>query len=145
LGEFLIGQMNRSDLMELARIRLKEADVLLQNDQYDGAYYLSGYVVECGLKACIAKQTNRYDFPDKEMVNQSYTHSLTRLVKVAGLALALEAEMNRDSEFANNWAVVKDWSEGSRYERHAEKEVKALYVAITNRRHGVLKWIRQHW
>jgi len=69
--------MNRHDLRELALIRLREARVLLKNGNYEGAYYLCGYVVECGLKACIAKQTRRYDFPDKKTVDESYTHDLT--------------------------------------------------------------------
>ena len=51
--------MNRYDLRKLAKIRLKEAQILLKNGNYDGAYYLSGYVVECGLKACIAKGTKK--------------------------------------------------------------------------------------
>ncbi len=47
--------MNRSDLQNLATIRLRDAEVLLDNGRYDGAYYLLGYVIECALKACIAK------------------------------------------------------------------------------------------
>jgi len=137
--------MNRKDLKELARIRLREARVLLRNEQYEGAYYLCGYVVECGLKACIAKQTRRYDFPDKKTVNASYTHSLTSLAGVAGLALVLDQEMKDDPEFANNWAVVKDWSEESRYKKRTKKEAQDLYSAITNKNHGVLRWIKQHW
>ena len=137
--------MNRNDLKELARIRLREAGVLLRNDQCEGAYYLCGYVVECGIKACIAKQTKRYDFPDKKTVNASYSHCLKDLVKVAGLDLALDQEMKRDPDFAVNWAVVKDWSEESRYEKHTKKEAQALYSAITNKEHGVLRWIKQHW
>jgi hypothetical protein len=43
--------MNRNDLRRLARIRLKEARVLLQAKCFDGAYYLCGYAIECGLKA----------------------------------------------------------------------------------------------
>jgi len=137
--------MNRKDLKELARIRLREARVLLRNEQYEGAYYLCGYVVECGLKACIAKHTKQYDFPDKDTVNASYTHSLTTLVKVAGLKPAWDQEIKGDPEFEINWAVVKEWSETSRYERHTKKEAQDLYSAITNKNHGVLRWIKQHW
>ena len=137
--------MNRDDLIELARIRLKEAQTLLKNRNYDGAYYLCGYVVECGLKACIAKQTKQYDFPDKNTVNQSYTHSLNTLVRIAGLERALDKEMKRDPKFGLNWAVVKDWSEESRYEKHAKKEARDLWTAIVNKKAGVLKWIEHNW
>ena len=73
--------MTRRDLRELALIRLKEAGVLLRNGKYDGAYYLSGYIIECALKACIAKQTQRYEFPDKTIADASHTHKLKELLK----------------------------------------------------------------
>lgn len=60
-------------------MRLKKVEVLLNNRQYSGAYYLSGYVVECALKACIARQTRKFDFPDKKTVVGSYTHDLKQL------------------------------------------------------------------
>ena len=46
--------MNRSDFQQLADVRIDEAAVLFAQGKYDGAYYLAGYAVECGLKACIA-------------------------------------------------------------------------------------------
>src|SRR5919106_3680906 len=45
-----------------------------QAGEPSGAYYLAGYAVECGLKACIAKQVRRHEFPDRTTVNQSHTH-----------------------------------------------------------------------
>jgi len=49
--------VNRADFQELAQIRLRDAEVLLENGRFDGAYYIAGYSVECALKACIAKLT----------------------------------------------------------------------------------------
>jgi HEPN domain-containing protein len=137
--------MNRNDLVDLAKIRLKEARVLLKNGNYDGAYYLCGYVVECGLKACIAKQTKKYDFPDKTTVKRSYNHDLTKLLGTAGLENPKKDERMRNLNLALNWTIVKDWRAGSRYEKHARKETEDLYSAIVNRNDGVLKWIRQYW
>jgi len=42
----------------------------MQAGFFDGAYYLAGYAVECAIKACIAKGTRRYEFPDKRKVLQ---------------------------------------------------------------------------
>ena len=50
-----MGFVNRRDLQFLARSRLTEAKALLSASHGDGAYYLVGYAVECGLKACIAQ------------------------------------------------------------------------------------------
>jgi hypothetical protein len=137
--------MNRDDLQRLAKIRLKEAKLLLDGGQFSGAYYLCGYIVECALKACIAKKTKRYDFPDKKQVNDSYTHRPLELVKVAGLSAVLDQEKGRDPTFAINWQVVVTWDESSRYVEKQMQEAQALYNAIVDRRHGVLKWIKQHW
>lgn len=137
--------MNRDDFTRLARLRLRDARVLLRSGNYQAAYYLCGHAVECGLKACIAKQTRRYDFPDKETAVASYTHDLTALVKVAQLWQAFSDKSRKDRAFKLNWAVVKDWSIDSRYEFKSNKEARDLYSAVTSRKHGVMQWIRQNW
>jgi len=137
--------MNRSDFRQISNIRLREARILLNNGNYDGAYYLSGYAVECGLKACIAKNTKRYDFPDDKTVKNSYTHNIEQLVGVAGLKTELLTKMRTNPQFAVNWATVKDWDEVSRYEKNDYRKARDLYFAIAGRNNGVLKWIRLHW
>ena len=118
---------------------------MLDVGQYSGAYYLCGYAIECAIKACIAKQTLRYEFPDKKKVNASWVHNLKDLVKVAGLQASLELEIQGDAQFEVNWKTVNDWSELSRYEVHTRLEAEDLYKAVTDGKHGVLKWLRQHW
>ena len=137
--------MTRRDLRELALIRLKEARVLLRNGYYDGAYYLSGYCIECALKACIAKRTRRSEFPDKETVVASHTHRLEKLLGVARVNEEFLREARADLKFATNWNVVKDWSEDSRYEKHSPEDARNLLSAIEDGTHGVFKWIKQHW
>lgn len=95
--------MNRRELQELARVRLSEARSLLSAGLPDGAYYLAGYSVECGLKACIAKDTRRYDFPDKRNVDASHTHNLKELAKVANLDAARSERARTDPAFQDNW------------------------------------------
>ncbi len=101
--------------------------------------------MECALKACIARKTQQYDFPDKALVIQSYTHNLTTLVGVAGLGPDLDQESRLDSQFAAYWSVVKDWSENSRYQEQSEQVARDLYTAIEDTQHGVLQWIRRFW
>lgn len=137
--------MNRCDLQDLALIRCEEARVLLESGNYEGSYYLCGYVVECGLKACIAKKTGRYDFPDKKKVNASHTHDLTILVKTSALEPDMDKELKSNPDFADNWYTVKDWSEKSRYEKHTDKEARDLYSAVADGKEGVLQWIKRYW
>src|ERR1019366_8510670 len=51
--------MNRSDLHQLTEARVRESQALLAAGEAAGAYYVAGYAVDCALKACIAKQTDR--------------------------------------------------------------------------------------
>jgi len=118
--------------------------VLLAAGMPDGAYYLAGYSIECALKACIAKSTERHDFPDLRRVKSSYTHSIRDLIVVAGLKSALDEAM-RQSEFALRWEVVSQWSEESRYNAHSAQAAGALVEAIANRKYGILQWLKKHY
>ena len=51
----------------------------------DGCYYLAGHAVEAALKACIAKATRRYEFPDKDRANRVFTHDSVKLLREAQL------------------------------------------------------------
>lgn len=138
--------MNRTTFQRISEIRRREALVLLTAGEYPGAYYLVGYAVECALKACVAKQVRRYDFPDKNLANEVFTHDLKKLMKLSGLALELEKEMEINKLLELNWAVVKDWSESARYDIGiSESQARDLYSACTARRSGVLNWIRRKW
>jgi HEPN domain-containing protein len=136
--------VDRRDLQELSKVRLKEARALMELGLYDGAYYLAGYAVECALKACIAKETQRHQFPDKKRVDLSHSHDLLQLIRVAGLEDQHRERVRSDPDFETNWEVVRRWSEQSRYRRHSHESAQALLVAISERRHGVITWIRLH-
>ncbi|RJQ54187.1 MAG: DNA-binding protein [Actinobacteria bacterium] len=129
----------------MARIRVEEARVLLDKGCFSGAYYLVGYSIESALKACVAKQVRRYDFPDKKLANEAYIHNLERLVKVAGLGPAFEADLAANRDLEVNWAIVKDWTESARYEVGInEARARDLFSACTGR-NGILPWIKRRW
>ena len=89
--------MNRTDFQMLAKVRLNEAKTLLDQKQFDGAYYLAGYAVECGLKSCIAKLTNQDDFPrDRKFVERCYSHDFMDLLKASELLKEWEVDTKND-------------------------------------------------
>jgi HEPN domain-containing protein len=138
--------VNRVELQALAELRIAEAQRLMQAPAMpDGAYYLAGYAVECGLKACIARLTNQGDFPDKQFAQECFTHSIEQLLKAAGLKAQRDADTDVNADLETNWIVVKDWTVESRYERSTEPEAKALIEAVTHAVNGVLPWIRARW
>ena len=138
--------MNRSDFQKISKRREYESKVLLDAGQYAGAYYLTGYTIECALKSCIAKQVKRYDFPDKSLANEAFSHDLEKLVRVAGFAPEFEKERKANPALNLNWAVVKDWSESYRYDLSiTEAQARDLFSACTTRKNGVLHWIKKRW
>lgn len=134
--------MNRSDFQQLAEVRLSEARILMDAGFPDGAYYLAGYAIECALKACIAKRTQQFDFPDKKLAADSYTHKLNELLKLAQLNDDLNAA---EMDIRNRWRIVQDWSEEGRYRRYAPRQAGILLEAIESSSGGILPWIRQRW
>ena len=137
--------MNRLQLQQLADERVRDAAALLAAGQWSGAYYMVGYAVECGLKACIAKRTNQYDFPDKEFAQKCFTHKIDTLVELAGLAALRKADLTANPALAGNWLIVKDWDEKSRYQLWTESEARGLFAAVTDSANGVLPWITGRW
>ncbi len=138
--------MNRFDLQVLSRTRQREASALLAAGHHEGAYYLIGYAVECALKACIARAVKRYDFPNRQIAAQVYTHDLQELVRLAGLKTHFEADRKVSPALDLNWAVAKDWSEESRYDvAISVTRARDLYNACTARLVGILPWIRRRW
>lgn len=101
--------MNRTDFHKLAEIRIKEAKILLDRKSYAGAFYLAGYAVECALKACIAKQTQAYDFPPQD-AKTFYTHDLDTLVNKADLKSLREAREQKVTKFKLNGPLSKTGS-----------------------------------
>jgi hypothetical protein len=134
----------RSDFRALAELRVKEAHVLLKGRRQLGAYYLAGYAVECALKACIARQRKRFEFPPRRRtVDKMYSHDLGTLVDAAGLGAQLEKDIKANHVFAANWTTVKDWTAESRYETSGLNG-KDMYNAVAGP-NGVLQWIRLRW
>jgi hypothetical protein len=102
--------------------------------------------VECALKACIAKQVQQHDFPDRKLTNDSYTHDLQKLLKASGLEDELYQEVASNQLLNTNWLTVKDWTVDSRYEHDkSEATVRSFYSAVTSRIDGILPWLKRRW
>jgi hypothetical protein len=63
-----MGAITEKDLERLAEIRVSETIHLFTGGHFSGAYYLAGYAVELGLKACIAGTFQPGTLPDKGFV-----------------------------------------------------------------------------
>lgn len=138
--------MNRTDLQLLAEARLADALVLMGTSRWAAAYYLLGYAIECGLKACAVRQFRQDEVPDKTIVNDFYTHRLDRLLGISGVKAALESRAGQDAAFQINWNTVRDWSETSRYDHGiSEAKTRDMHIAVADPTSGVLPWLRTQW
>jgi HEPN domain-containing protein len=131
--------------------RLKDAKALLGRRRWAAAYYMSGYVIECGLKSCLLRYIGESGavYGDekyrKELIN-CWTHDLVKLLSLAGLEADFEAACGANPALNAYWGVVKDWKETSRYvETRPEQEARAMFEAVSHKPDGVLKWIQSRW
>ena len=135
--------MNRNDFQRLAEIRVKEAKILLDNQCFEGAYYLLGYAVECALKSCISKQFKEHDFPDLQTVRDCYTHSFPKLLRVAALEQNMQNDWRTLPKLQSNWITVIEWSEQARYQHNiTQVAAQELHEAVTENQTGVLSWLK---
>ncbi len=133
----------KADFQKLADMRIREAKLLLDAGEFDGAYYLAGYAVECALKACIIKRLMTSDvFPERRFSDDCYKHDLKVLLRLADL----EGPLNLAAPVLVRWGLVKDWSEQSRYEHGRDATVvRPFYEAIADPTEGVLPWLKARW
>ena len=136
---------NRREFQKLARMRLSDARALIKSGNIEGAYYLTGLAVECALKACIAKNTKRHEFPPNlNIVRDIYSHDLGKLIVAANLQMALDAERRKNADLDSKWTlVIKNSNVNSRY-RVGGLNARDLYRAAAGR-NGVMQWLRQRW
>jgi len=141
-----IARLNRGTLQLLARSRVEEAAVLLQNKFWTGAYYLTGLGVECALKSCLARAVQQHDFPDKSFIVKAYTHKLEELARLDGeLWVQLTDDIGVNPALRDNWNTMRQWDDEKRYGVVEEAEAKSLYSSATEPISGILEWIRRRW
>jgi HEPN domain-containing protein len=131
----------RADLQQIAEAKLEDARVLFERGRYSNAYYLAGYAVEIGLKACIAKQVQAETMPTPDTLNKFFQHDLKSLVALAGLTEDLNGQQQKDKAFASNWAIAAEWDPQTRYEDKGKDEAKDLIDSVS----VLMEWIRLHW
>jgi HEPN domain-containing protein len=138
---------DRALFRQLAKLRLDEAKLLAREEHYSGAYYVAGYAIECALKAIIAALFRENEIPDKNLVNNIYTHNLTALLSLAGLEKPLERERQTDPELDRQWSIVKNWTEQARYTIWTEEQAMAIIDAIDGdgKTGGLFQWLSARW
>ena len=125
-----------------------DAEAILIAERWSAAYYLAGYAVEFGLKACVVvyvESNADVIFREKEYSKQCWTHDIEKLVALAGLKQQRDAEATANQVLGSNWKIVLEWSEIVRYATITKIKAEKLYQAVADAADGVLPWIRRYW
>lgn len=134
----------RATLQRLAIAKVEDAKLLFDNQRYSNSYYLYGYGIELGLKACIARQMIAETVPDKAILRGFLDHEIGKLIGLAGLSELLKAERD-NAEFDTRWSIVSEWSVESRYDMIDAVPAAAMRDAIESPQYGVMRWLQQFW
>ena len=139
---------NVEEIVKIAELRLKEANVLFDNDCFDGCIYLAGYCIELLLKAKIAMLLdldNLFVSVGKEKIKPFRIHNLQNLALYAGLHKQISEETNET--FKEYWSLLlSQWSEDLRYSKCGNcTKVRAenFLRAIEDSNNGIKRWIEE--
>lgn len=125
--------IRRESLTEVADGRLLDADALLEAGRFAAAVYVSGYAVECYLKAAICKTLDLDDLPGTFAV-----HDLEVLLFYSGLNRRIQGDP--PAHYAFN--QLRDvWSERVRYDdpkRYSRPEAESVISWVKE----VVRWIK---
>lgn len=124
--------------------KVRDARLLYEHKRYSNSYYLYGYGIELGLKACIARQICAETIPDKAVLTGFLDHQIGRLVGLAGLVDQLKIERQTPA-FDSRWLVVAEWSVDARYEMIDSVTAAAMADAVEHAQYGVMRWLQLHW
>ncbi len=107
--------LSRTELRRIAKSHLRDADVLLVGERYEGAIYLCGYAVELSLKARICRTLKWEAFPmtakEFEGLQSLKTHNLDLLLRLSGRGSRIR------KTYEAEWATLAKWNPESRYIR----------------------------
>ena len=148
-----------TEIRNLARQRLSEAEILYQHNKYDGAYYLAGYSVELTLKAKICERLgipNLFDETNAsansikgigEIRKTLKTHNLFTLLIFCGLKDKFDTDKATNVELAKaNTLLFNAWDENVRYKPcgHIVKKDVEVLINLLSRSNGILTWIERN-
>lgn len=136
--------LSRLTLQGLATSKVEDARLLYDHQRYSNAYYLYGYAIELGLKACIARNVTAETIPDKVVLTGFLDHHVGRLVGLAGLADAMKLARQTE-EFDKRWSEISGWSIDARYGAIDAATAAAMADAVEHPNHGAMTWLQRYW
>ncbi len=108
------------ELKKISRTRIAEAQILFDNEKFDGSIYLCGHAIEIALKAIICKNlrgsTQSFGhipstISEFKTVAEMKTHKLDELLAATGLQVEITSKPARWTA----WSTLLKWNPEIRY------------------------------
>ncbi len=143
---------NCPELRKIAKARLKSAETLMSVNDWHGAAYMLGYVLECALKAATCKVLHLVTYPENtknDKINSYFmTHRFEQLLIVSGLENIFSSRGPKEAW--ENWSdfTLKypgEWP-AMRYDAKTvwnKLTVEGLHQNLTEPMHGILTVIKE--
>ena len=162
------------EIRKIAEQRLKEAEILFENDMLDGAFYLAGYSVELTLKAkiserfdvpnlfyapydndnyenkkqCLEKSSNeRLAKTKKQIRSMVQTHDFDVLMLFCGLHSKYLTFIQSNQDVYTNIMLVETWTTNIRYKKIGsitKEQVEKIILFLKDKNEGLLQWINNN-
>src|SRR5947207_2045733 len=118
---------------QVARVRLEDGAVLLENERYSGAIYLAGYALECLLKWAVTERRQCVYLP-----LELETHDLAELLAQSGLKRTLMRDHDLSAKFDR---LAESWGPELRYlaKEPTAKSANQLYQQIALVYHWIVE------
>ena len=149
---------NPEEIRKIANQRLEEAEILLENNMFNGAFYLAGYSVELYLKAKICEVfniPNLFNFDDDCVIYKigrikklTFTHDLNELILLSGLHYKIINTKKDSAEFSANISfILEKWDSNVRYRKQGyikKEQLKQIISFLNDKEKGLLQWINKN-
>ncbi|MEO7175421.1 MAG: hypothetical protein ABIV51_06160 [Saprospiraceae bacterium] len=146
---------NPFEIRILAAKRLEEAEILLNNGKFEGAFYLAGYSIELTLKAKICEHLDVPNLFASSEQGKPFLANLRKAVKIhnletlftfSGLANKLDIKKSGDQDFSKLFGLIVCWNEDARYSTPTDiSEISTRkIIEFLKAKNGLLAWITQN-
>lgn len=138
------------DLKDLAYQHLKTAECLMRAEDWSGAAYMLGYVLEFALKSAVCRTLNLLAYPSGETHSERVigffkVHNFDQLQIISGTTDLFDSRGSKDAQ--RNWGdftayYLGEWP-SMRYNKEGLKQfnkkvVNKIHNGLTSKRDGIL-------
>lgn len=145
---------NHLELKQISKARLKTVKILIAAEDWEGASYMMGYVLECALKSAICKTLNLTTYPEKngsdKIIKFFKTHDFDVLLTLSGMESifgfngpGFASWSGFTQEYPGDWPSMR-YIQNTSWDATKTKRVYNYLIDPTN---GILKEItrRRRW